>query len=350
MKIRKFYYFLCLFLCLFFGQSILSAQTPTPSETPIDNSENKVEINTQDDSNLIHLGDLIEVDVVGSLEFDWRGTINPEGFLNGINFVEEPVFALCRSGEKVAADVAKGYRRILREPKVEVRILDRSNRAISILAGAVKLPQRLQIRRAVFLNELLIISGGLTDKASGEIQIYRPQNLSCKAKNEAANKGKEEKERFTTVSQDDGSQYINIKISDLLTGKKESNPQILSGDIITVLEAQSVYVTGGVTNPKQVSFRSQITLTRAIASAGGITKEADAKKVSIFRRNGGETQIIEADLEKIKANQAEDVSLQASDIVEVMQRGREKRKYPPVVNAVDSGDKNSLKLPLRIIN
>jgi protein involved in polysaccharide export with SLBB domain len=350
MKIRKFYYLLYPLLCLFFGQSLISAQIPTLTGTPTGNFESKVELKTQDDSNLIHLGDLIEVDVIGSLEFDWRGTINPEGFLDGITFIEEPVLALCRSEEAVAADVAKGYSKMLRDPKIEVRILDRSNRAISILAGAVKLPQRLQIRRPVLLNELLIISGGLTDRASGEIEIYRPQNLSCTAKNEAANKGKEESEKFATVSQDDGSQYIQIKISDLLTGKKESNPQILSGDIITVLEAQSVYVIGGVTNPKQVSFRLQITLSRAIASVGGITKEADARKVTIFRRNGGESKVIEADLEKIKTNQAEDISLQASDIVEVLQKGREKRKYPPVINAVNSDDKNSLKLPLRIIN
>lgn len=357
MKLRKFYNLWCLILCLFFGQSSILAQTPqpTPTATPIEKSENEAEKSAPeaDDANLIHLGDLIEVDVVGSFEFDWRGTINPEGFLNGINFVEEPIFALCRNEADVAADVAKGYSKILRDPKVEVRILDRSNRAISILAGAVKLPQRLQIKRPVFLNELLIISGGLTDKASGEIQIFRPQELSCTAK-KAASKDKIEKERFATVSQDDGSsQYINIKIGDLLAGRKDANPQILSGDIVTVLEAQAVYVIGGVTNPKQVSFRSQITLSRAIASAGGVTKGGDPTKVTVFRRRGtgGKSEIIEADLEKIKANPAEDISLQASDIVEVMQKGREKRKYPPVVNTVDAADdKNSLKLPLRVIN
>ena len=29
---------------------------------------------------LIHFGDVIDVDVVGSLEFDWRGGLTPEGF------------------------------------------------------------------------------------------------------------------------------------------------------------------------------------------------------------------------------------------------------------------------------
>ncbi len=352
MKIRKFCQFSYVFLCILFLQSAISAQTPTPTETPKIVSENDTKVIPESESNLIHLGDLIDVDVVGSLEYDWRGSVSPEGFLSGIAFAEQPIFALCRSEEAVAADVTKVFAKFLREPKIVVKILDRSNRAISIIGGAVKMPQRLQIKRAVFLNELIIISGGLTDKTSGEIQIFRPQNLNCAAtetKTSFANG--ENRERFVAASsEDNGSQYINIRIIDLLKGKKEANPQILNGDIITVLEAQSIYVIGGVASPKQISFRSQITLSRAIDSAGGLAKNADAKKITIFRRAGGETKIIEADLEKIKAQKADDINLQASDIIEVNENGREKRKYPPVINVVDLNDGNSSKLPLRVID
>lgn len=352
MNIRKFCQFLYIFLCILFLQSEFSAQTPIPTETP--KSESNVDSKTipEAESNLIHLGDLIDVDVVGSLEFDWRGNVSPEGFLSGLTFAEEPVFALCRSEESVAADITKIYAKFLREPKIVVKIIDRSNRAISVIGGAVKTPQRLQIKRAVFLNELIIMSGGLTDKTSGEIQIFRPQNLSCTAtKPEKTSGGGENRERFVAASsQDNGSQYINIRIIDLLKGKKEANPQILNGDIITVFEAQSIYVIGGVANPKQISFRSQISLSRAIDSAGGLAKNADAKKIIIFRRAGGESKIIEADLEKIKAQKADDINLQASDIIEVSQNGRERRKYPPVINVVDLNDANSTKLPLRVID
>jgi len=352
MKIRKFYQFLYIFLCIFFLQSLLFAQTPTPSETPKIVAETDTKTIPEDESSLIHLGDLINVDFVGNLEFDWRGTLSPEGFLSGIDFVENPIFALCRSEEAVAQDIEKAYGKILREPKVVVTILDRSNRAISVILGAVKIPQRVQIKRPIFLNELIIVSGGLTDKASGEIQIFRPQNLSCAAaKTTATETAGANRERFVAASiQDNGSQYLNIRIIDLLTGKKEANPQILSGDIVTILEAQSIYVIGGVANPKQISFRSQITLTRAIDSAGGLAKNADAKKITIFRRVGGETKIIEADLEKIKAQKSDDINLQASDIVEVTQAGRDKRKYPPIINVVDLNDENSSKLPLRVID
>jgi len=132
--------------------------------------------------------------------------------------------------------------------------------------------------------------------------------------------------------------------------KKEANVQILAGDIVTVLEAKPIYVIGGVSTPRQIATRSQMTVSRAIAGAGGLSKGADPTKVTIFRRVGEETRIIETNLEKIKVNQAEDVVLQAFDIVEVAQKGSAKRKYPPVVQVDDQSSQSASKLPLRIID
>lgn len=352
MNSRKFYFFSSVLLCIIFLQSSMSAQTPTP--TPEIIAANLSTEISETPSNLIHPGDLIDVDVIGSVEYDWRGTLNPEGFLNGIDYAENPIFALCRSEEQVALEVAKAYAKILRDPQVVVKILDRSNRPLSILYGAVKTPQRFQIKRPFFLNELIIVSGGLTERASGEVQIFRQKNSSCSQmppeNSDAAAVGIENRERFVTASRNDGSTYINVRISDLLKGKKGANPQILSGDIVTVLEAEVIYVTGGVANPKQISSRTQTTLSRAVAAAGGTTKNADAKKVTIFRREAGETKSIEADLEQIKAGAAEDLVLRAFDIVEVAQTGREKRKFPPVLKISEANEKKTPNLPLRIID
>ncbi len=347
MKSGKLHRLSYVFLCLFFWQT--QAQTTAP-EIP---TENLPIENPQTEDALIHSGDLVDVDVLGSLEYDWRGTTNPEGFLSGISYIENQIYALCRTEEAVAADVAKAYSKILRQPKVVVKILDRSSRPFSVLYGAVKTPQRFQLKRPVLLNELIISAGGITDKASGEIQIFRPQNLNCQIKNTeikiAETSVKEKRERHAADVQNGGSQYINIKISDLLTGKKESNPRILSGDIITILESESIYVIGGVSNPRQISARSKITLSRAVASAGGLSKDAVAENVTIFRRDGSVSKTIEADLNKIKNNQAEDVLLQAFDVVEIAQKGRAKRKFPPVIKVSETGAKNTAGLPLRII-
>lgn len=350
MKAEKMCRILEIFLCLFFCHSLAISQTPTPVATP----EIKSQVQSDAELNLIHLGDLIEVDVVGSFEYDWRGSLTPEGYLNGLDALENRVFGLCRNEVDVAKEIAKGYSKILREPKVVVKILDRSNRPNSTLFGAVKVPQRFQIKRPVYLNELIILAGGFTEKASGEIQIFRPISLSCAEINSSNNltsvKDVNSRERFISARQDNGSQFINIRITDLLSGKKEANLQILGGDVVTVLEAQPIYVIGGVTTPRQIATRSQMTVSRAIAGAGGLSKDADPKNIIIFRRVGGETKIIETDLEKIKANQAEDIVLQAFDIIEVSRKGSSKRKYPPIVKVDELGSDNVSKLPLRIID
>ena len=345
MKDSKLYLSASIFFCIFFLPGLFSAQTPTPEI--VSDSVQETEVN------LIHRGDLIDVDVIGSIEYDWRGKLNPEGFLDGIEFVENPIYGLCQTEEAVAGAVGKAYGKILRDPQIVVKILDRSNRPLSLLYGAVKNPQRLQIKRPVLLNELIILAGGLTDRASGEIEIFRPLSLSCRQQIEktadSAGSG-ENRERFVPASRDNGSNYINVKIVDLLKGKKEANPQILSGDVITVQEAESIYLIGGVVNPGQISSRTQTTLSRAVASAGGVIKGGDAKKITIFRRTAGESIIIEADLEKIKSGLADDVILKAFDIVEVTQRGGKKRKFPPVLRAAEVGNKNASNFPLRIID
>lgn len=353
MKNGKFYNFSKILICLVFLQSCILAQIvdSNSSDKSADGKNKQFHIFEE---NLIHFGDLIEIDVVGNFEYDWRGNLSAEGFLDGINFLEEPVYGLCRSETEIADKITEAYARFLRNPKVVVKILDRSNRPYSILSGAIKTPSRFQIKRPIQLNELLIISGGLTDRANGEIQIYRPQKLNCLA--EVGKKislpapNSEIRERFVAAREDNGSQFINIKISDLLMGKEEANPQILSGDLINVMEAQPIYVIGGVEIPKEVSFRSQMSVTRAIASAGGLSKDADANKITIFRREGEQTKVIKTDLEKIKNEQSEDLILQAFDIVDVARRGKEEEKRPPIWENYDAISKNKLKLPLRIID
>src|SRR6476661_2461309 len=149
----------------FVGTSIqLFGQTATPTPAGSDTTE----------SLLIHYGDLIDVDVIGSLDGDWRGTVSPEGFLQGLIYAPEPVFALCKTEIAIADEIASQYSKTLKDPRVVVRVLDRSGRAATLLLGAVRNQQRFKLRREVRLHELLALSGGITDTASGEITIARP--------------------------------------------------------------------------------------------------------------------------------------------------------------------------------
>ena len=327
-----------LFFTTFACFGILSTSAVVRAQSPAASPESA-------GSHLIHYGDLIDIDVVGSLEFDWRGTLNPEGFLDGTDKMESQIYALCRTESDVAAQVEKEYAKVLRDPKVVVRIVDRSNRAVAYLDGAVRLPQRFQIKRPVRLNELLILSGGITDKASGEVTVFRPKNLSCTSPGADAKSGDD----FVKTSEATGAQTIRIKISDLLRGVDEANPYINSGDIVNVIEALPIYVIGGVNAPGPVLARQQMNLSRVIDSAGGPAKDSDGVIATIFRREGTETRIFEADLEKIREGKAEDPLLKPYDIVEVPQKGKPKSRFAPVI---DTGRRSGgfTKAPLRVID
>lgn len=351
----------CCLLCLLVIQAFVFAQTPETSGTPVNPAEPapKTEPSPEttpppepskiEPENLIHIGDLIDVDVLGSTEFDWRGTLTPEGFLNGVEFVEEPIFGLCQRPETVARKIAEGYSKLLKDPQVSVRIVDRSGRPISYLYGAVRTPQRFRLNRAVRLSELIILSGGMTEKASGEIQILRPPALSCRAQAERELKTPPDT-ALIEAKNEASAIFINIKIADLLKGDKSANPFILNGDVVTVREAQPVFVAGGVSNPRQINAFSKLTVTRAILSAGGFLKNADRQKVLIFRRDGAEMKVIEIDLKKIENKEDEDFELRAFDVVEVGIQGKEKRKFPPAVLNGIGGEGKSGELPLRVID
>lgn len=296
-----------------------------------------------DEANRIHYGDVVDIDIVGSLEFDWRGGITPEGFLDGYDRIAELIYALCRTEEEVGDSLALELSKILREPVVKVRIIDRTKRPVGFLAGAVRTPQRFQIRREIYLRELLILTGGIADNANGGIQIFRPPGASCLPASGSANDGGTRGDVGSTGT-------ISISISDILAGMPEANPRILTGDIITVLKTLPVYVVGGVRNPGQVAFRENLTLSRAVAAAGGIAKGAAEDRVVVYRRDGVNSPMFEVDFAKISEGTAEDVPLRAFDIIEIREKGRGARRPPPRIGAPPDDAEASSRLPLRIID
>jgi hypothetical protein len=195
------------------------------------------------------------------------------------------------------------------------------------------------------LRELLVRSGGLTDGASGEIVVFRPAGLSCGDPQPTSSDG-----GIVSPPKDNGSETLNIKISELISGNSSADPYILSGDVVTVTRSAPFYVIGAVNNPRPIYSHTEMTLSRAVASAGGPSKDADLSKVSIFRREGAATQVIDVDLEKIKRDESKDEVLRQFDIIEVASKGGGKRKYPPMVVSDETTDRSKGELPLRVVD
>lgn len=340
LKLLGFAASLCLILKIF-NFSTVSAQTENSSfnENSGVNESNSERDRRQEifnSNDLIHFGDLIEIDVVGSIEYDWRGKLNPEGFLSGVTYLEDPIYALCSSEDKLAQEIARNYYKFLANPQIVVRILDKSGRPQTVLNGAVKTPARFQIERPVKLSELLINSGGLSESASGEIEILRIPGSACSAsEKEAAAGGREAK-------------TLTIKIAELIAGDELANPHILSGDYITVKKAQPIYIIGNIIEPRKLDSRANLTISQAVASAGGFAKNSDLNKILIYRLIEGQTKVIEVNFQKMQSNDENDIKLQPLDIVEVLAKGSSRKPVAPVIDNEGSNLKNA-NLPLKII-
>ena len=290
------------------------------------------------DHERIHIGDILEIDLVGSVEGDWRGQLGPDGLISGYSFIADEVYALCRSADEVASELESKLMKTFRDPKVRVSVVDRSRRTTVSLSGAVRNPHRFQVKRKVRLRELLILAGGLSATASGTLQIYRPGGLSCAA-----------------VETSDGpcapgkGEFVEISLTDLLAGDPDADPEIGSGDVITVLQAAPVYVVGGVSRPTQIATREELTVSRAISIAGGLAKNGDARRVRLFRSSEVGERATEIDLTKIGGS-SKDPILRPFDVVEVPEKSRKASDGRPFIRADELIRQQQGTMPLIIVD
>jgi protein involved in polysaccharide export with SLBB domain len=119
--------------------------------------------------------------------------------------------------------------------------------------------------------------------------------------------------------------------------------------VITVERAPAVYVIGAVNNPRPIYSRAEMTVSRAIATAGGLAKEADGRHATILRREAGQTKSIDIDLTVLKSDPSKDTTLKPFDIIDVASRGGGKRKLPPGREQAGQNSTN-VEPPLRIVD
>jgi len=300
-------------------------------------------------SYLLGPGDVLDVRVFGQPELSSSVQVDSDGNLSSLPFLEKPIVAKCRSDKDVQKDITAAYSKFINNPQVSVRISERNSRQPATVFGAVRQPTRVEMKRKVRLNELMAVSGGFTERASGTIQILHTEPLMCPEAGEE-----------NLAAPIDGTKIpLNIiKIADLRAGKLEANPVIRPGDYVLVTEAEPVYITGSVMAPGGVYLREDLMLSRALAMVGGARKEAKLTDVRIFRQVPGSAnqQVISVDVAAIRKNQKPDVLLQAYDVIEVPEAGMfsSSRITQTLVGAITGGLSSAITntgmyLPNRVI-
>ncbi len=115
---------------------------------------------------------------------------------------------------------------------------------------------------------------------------------------------------------------ITVNLDELVeAGDMRNNIPLQAGDVVTVPHAGIVYVLGSVNRPGGfviANDRTQLTVMKILALAGGLTRTAKSSHAYIIRPDAqGKQTNSEIDLKKVLNHQAEDVPMRASDILYV---------------------------------
>lgn len=263
---------------------------------------------------LLGPGDVVNVRVFGQPDLSSTAQVDSDGNLSGLAFLETPIRAKCRTDKEVQKDITVAYAKFINNPQVSVLIAERNSRQPATVFGAVRQATRVEMKRKVRLNELMAVSGGFTERASGTIQILHTEPLMCPEPGEEA--------EAKPIDATDIPLKV-VKISDLRSGKLEANPVIRPGDYVLVTEAEPVYITGAVLSPGGIYLREQLSLSRALAMVGGARKEAKLNDVVVYRQSPGSAkqETFHVDVAAIKKNEKPDFVLQPYDIIEVKEAG-----------------------------
>ena len=289
----------------------------------------------QDDRYRIGTGDVLDIRIYNRPQLS-REAVRVEGSgMIRMPLIETEIQAACRTEGELAKEIATRYAKYYRNLQVDVFIKEYHSRQVAII-GAVNDQGRFELQRRVRLLELLTYAKGPSARAGQTINIVHSTAPSlCKAATD------------DKPTNDDFAAFNTYRLIDTLRGEPQANPYLESGDVVTLPEADQVYVVGNVVMPLTIPLKEPITLTRAIAMAGGTRQDTKKDKIRIVRQEPGAQTKKEmvVDLSAIEKKQAQDIQLLPNDIVDVpTSTGRSLLR-----GLIGGGTQSLTQLPIRVI-
>ena len=204
--------------------------------------------------------------------------------------------------EKIASNLS----RYIRNPEVSVNIVESNSQPVSVL-GAVNKPGSYQLEGVKTLSELIGMAGGLRSDAGHVLRISRNKEFGSLP--------------LPGVAEDpSGGFYMaDIDADDVIQSRRPAlNIAAKPYDVISILQADIVYVVGQVRKPGGFTVNSHegMSILEALSLAEGLDHTAAPKKARIIRQDKATgRQDIPVDLEAILSGKTEDIQLRGSDVL-----------------------------------
>jgi polysaccharide export outer membrane protein len=290
------------------------AQSPAPGAAS-PNAPQVIGSSTDSDYH-VGPGDLIAVSIFGMDEFAQAARISNSGKIHlthlGILRVAD------KTPSELAAEIAemlKG-RGLVREPWVQVRVLEYRAHPVYIL-GEVMQPGQFVLTGEKYLADLLTEAVGFNDVASPIGYLYRRKPVASRVGSpQSAGSSSTE-----TTPEMMFEEAIEIDFRALEDGRKpELNVRLRAGDVLYCPERRPglYFAVGGFMSPgrHKVPDDRPLTLSRAIAIAGGPSKNARTSKGAIVRYDAqGNRHEIPFDGQAVLEGRQPDVNVETMDIL-----------------------------------
>jgi len=204
------------------------------------------------------VGDAVKVEVYGEQDLCGSFQVYEGGYINYplVGKIQVQGLTLPRVAEELSRQLAE---RFLVDPHVTIDIDRYSSQPVQVL-GAVGKPGVFYLEGHTTVRQILAMAGGIiSEKSVKEVRVER---------------------------QIDGRRDVKVVKLDRLLSNGENDIVLEAGDVVNVVEGMVVYVSGEVKQTGAVPYWDGLTVTQALAEAGGPDTYAKLREAYVLR--GGE--------------------------------------------------------------
>ena len=264
----------CVILALGLGGCASLPPLPGPTERPPVSGLGAEQRPLPTAGDTLGPGDMLRVGIYDNPDLSQDVTIGADGAFSYplIGRVQAAGLSVRQLESLLTKRFADGY---LVSPQVAVTVTQHKSQQVSVM-GAVKAPGSYPLQRQTTLLEALSAAGGPTPDAGFEVIVTH-----------AADKPALPSGTAQVSAAANGQPALRVSLEQLMAGGAPPRIILQDGDVIYVPPAAFFYVTGEIQRPGRYRLEKDTTIQKAVTLAGGFTKFAATKSMTVQRMVDG---------------------------------------------------------------